>query len=73
MSIMTYLAAFLPIYLSSFFDGFDFDPMGFVDQLGHMGIGMACIFIVMGAIIAVVMILEKVTSRSKKSDDDSSK
>jgi len=71
MNLMTYLTVFLPVYLSSFFANFEFHPMSFVENLKYMGIGMICIFIVIGAIIGVVLILEKVTSRAKKSDDGS--
>lgn len=71
MNLMTYLTVFLPVYLSSFFANFEFHPMSFVENLKYMGTGMVCIFIVIGAIIGVVMILEKVTARAKKSDDGS--
>ena len=71
MNLMTYLTVFLPVYLSSFFANFEFHPMSFVENLKYMGLGMICIFIVIGVIVGVVMILEKVTSRAKKSDDGS--
>ena len=38
------------------------DPGAFVDNLSYMGVGMACIFIVIGAIILSVMALDKITS-----------
>lgn len=71
MNLMTYLTVFLPVYLSSFFSNFEFHPMSFVENLKYMGTGMICIFIVIGAIVAVVVLLEKITTRVKKSDDDS--
>ena len=71
MNLMTYLTVFLPVYLSSFFGNFEFHPMNFVSNLKYMGIGMICIFIVIGAIAGVVVLLEKVISRIRKSGDDS--
>ena len=37
---------------------FKFYPQGFVEQLGHMGIGMLAIFVVIAAIIGVVYALD---------------
>ena len=71
MTFMTWLTVFLPVYLSSFFANFEFHPMNFVTNLKYMGVGMICIFIVIGAIAGVVVLLEKVMSRIKKSEDDS--
>lgn len=42
-----------------------FEPMNFVTNLSYMGIGMLGIFIVIGAIIAVTAILNKVTADKK--------
>ena len=39
---------------------FHFDPMGFVDRLSNMGIGMLVIFVVIGVIMAVTALLNKV-------------
>ncbi len=39
-----------------------FEPGAFVDNLSYMGVGMACIFIVIGAIILSVVVLDKVTT-----------
>ena len=71
MNLMTYLTVFLPVYLSSFFSNFEFHPMSFVENLKYMGVGMICIFIVIGAIAGVVVLLEKGISRIRKSGDDS--
>ena len=71
MNFMTYLTVFLPVYLSSFFGNFEFHPMSFVENLKYMGVGMICIFIVIGAIAGVVVLLEKGISRVRKSGDDS--
>ena len=43
-----------------------FEPGAFVDNLSYMGVGMACIFIVIGAIILSVVVLDKVTSAIAK-------
>ncbi len=42
-----------------------FEPMNFVTNLSYMGIGMLGIFIVIGAIIVVTAILNKVTADKK--------
>ena len=45
----------------------EFNPMEFVYNLKYMGLGMLAIVAVIGAIIGVTVILNKVTK--KKSDD----
>ena len=45
----------------------NFDPMQFIYNLKYMGLGMLGILIVMGVIIIVTMILNKVTA--PKADD----
>ena len=37
----------------------NFDPMNFVDNLYYMGVGMACIVIVIGVIILLTILLNK--------------
>lgn len=37
------------------------NPMNFISNLYYMGVGMLTIFIVIGVIVAVTMILNKVT------------
>ena len=37
--------------------GLVFNPMGFVDQLPRMGVGMLVIFVVIGAIILTTMLI----------------
>lgn len=49
---------------------FNFHPMSFVNNLIYMAAGMFSIFAVILAIIIVVCILNKVTSKKKKSDDN---
>ncbi len=39
-----------------------FEPGAFVDNLSYMGVGMACIFIVIGAIILSVVALDKIST-----------
>ena len=46
-------------------DVFMFDPMQFVYNLRYMGIGMLTIFAVIGVIIAITALLNKVLSRKK--------
>ena len=45
----------------------DFHPEGFVKQLQYMGLGMLAIIIVMGAIILVTMLLNRVTGSKTSS------
>ena len=48
--------------------GFAFHPGMFLENLKYMGQGMLCIFIVIAVIIGIVMLLEKLTSRTKTDD-----
>ncbi len=41
-------------------DGFKFEPMNFADNLRYMGIGMLGIFVVIGVIMGVTALLNKV-------------
>ena len=41
------------------------NPMAFVDNLYYMGMGMLCILVVMGVIIAVTAFLNWLFSRNK--------
>ena len=45
---------------------FQFEPMNFVKNLKYMGVGMLCIIIVIGLLIVVTMVLNKVTAPKKK-------
>ena len=38
----------------------DFSPVNFINNLSYMGLGMAAIFVIIGVIIAVTVILNKV-------------
>lgn len=42
-----------------------FDPVAFIDNLYYMGIGMASILIVMGVLILITNLLNKMFSRKK--------
>ncbi len=44
----------------------EFNLMAFVDNLYYMGVGMLSILIVIGIIIAVTMVLNKITGGKKK-------
>lgn len=46
----------------------NFNPGAFVDNLYYMGIGMLSIMIVMGIIIGVTVLLNKITAKKKKKD-----
>ncbi len=46
-----------------------FNPMNFVSNLYYMGVGMLGIFIVIGAIVLVTVILNKVTAEKKPTDE----
>ncbi len=44
----------------------NFQPMNFIKNLSYMGEGMLGIFIVIGVIVLLTMILNKVTSKKDK-------
>ncbi len=48
----------------------DFNPMAFVDNLYYMGMGMLGIIIVMGVLIGITTLLNKIFSRSTKKDEN---
>ncbi len=45
-----------------------FEPMAFVENLKYMGLGMLGIFVVIGAIIGVTYVLNRVTAPKNKED-----
>lgn len=47
----------------------DFQPIEFVKSLVYMGKGLVGIFLVIGIIIGVTVLLNKLTSPKKKNDD----
>lgn len=48
----------------------DFNPMAFVHNLYYMGMGMAGIIIVMGVLIAITTLLNKIFSKVGKKDKE---
>lgn len=47
-----------------------FEPMHFVENLRYMGLGMLGIFIVIGAIMLLTMLLNKLTEQKDQSGED---
>ena len=46
--------------------GLKVQPMNFIYNLKYMGVGMFCIIVVIGVLIGVTMVLNKVTAPRKK-------
>jgi hypothetical protein len=44
----------------------NFQPMNFIKSLGYMGQGMLSIFVVIGIIVLITMLLNKITSGKKE-------
>lgn len=42
-----------------------FEPMNFVHNLYYMGVGMACILIVIGVLIVLTMLLNRLSTPKK--------
>ena len=47
-----------------------FEPMNFVENLRYMGLGMLGIFIVIGVIMLLTMLLNKLTEQKDQSGED---
>ena len=47
-----------------------FEPMHFVENLRYMGLGMLGIFIVIGVIMLLTILLNKLTSKSESTDQE---
>ncbi len=45
---------------------FNFEPMNFVNNLGYMGKGMIGIFVVIGVIVILTVVLNKVANNFNK-------
>ncbi len=58
------------MFTSIMASGIDFNPMAFVDNLYYMGMGMAGIIIVMGVLIGITTLLNKIFSKTKKKDKE---
>lgn len=50
-----------------------FNPMNFVSNLYYMGVGMACILIVIGVIIGCVVVLQKVGDKMAEKQTEEKK
>lgn len=48
----------------------NFNPMGFVENLKYMGIGMLGVFIIVGIIIAATYLIGAVCSSTAKNRDE---
>ena len=55
--------------MGTFFGNFSFHPEMFISNLKYMGLGMLCILIVMGRIILLTMLLEKVSVKKKDKEE----
>lgn len=66
--IPTLLSA-LPQKMTLALDKLKFDPMQFIYNLKYLAIGLIGIFIVIGIIMLVTFILNKLPSGGKKKDD----
>ena len=52
------------------FLAFTFQPINFVLNLKYMVIGMVCIIIVMGVLILITTLLNKIASKPSNKDDN---
>lgn len=52
------------------FLAFTFNPMNFIANLKYMAIGMVCIVLVMGVLIIITTLLNKIASRPSNKDDN---
>ncbi|MBQ4556821.1 MAG: hypothetical protein IJA60_04150 [Clostridia bacterium] len=50
---------------ASMFGDITFEPMNFVSNLGYMATGMVGIFVVIGAIILVTSLMNKISTKNK--------
>lgn len=50
-----------------------FNPMGFVENLKYMGIGMLGVFIIVGIIILATYVTAKCTNESEQCKDNNEK
>lgn len=58
------------MFISIMASNIEFNPMAFVDNLYYMGMGMAGIIIVMGVLIGITTLLNKIFSKTKKKDKE---
>ena len=58
------------IFVTMMASNIEFNPMAFVDNLYYMGMGMLGIIIVMGVLIGITTLLNKIFSKTKKKDNE---
>ena len=63
------LFAAMPDFMLAMFENLRFDPMQFIYNLKYLAIGLIGIFIVIGIIMLVTVILNKLPSGGKDKDD----
>ena len=52
--------------MGDIFENLQFEPMSFVENLKYMGLGMLGIFVVIGIIVCVTVLLNKVLAPKQK-------
>ena len=58
------------IFVTMMASSIEINPMAFVDNLYYMGMGMLGIIIVMGVLIGITTLLNKIFSKTKKKDKE---
>lgn len=58
------------MFITMMASNIEFNPMAFVDNLYYMGMGMLGIIIVMGVLIGITTLLNKIFSKTKKKDKE---
>ncbi len=58
------------IFVTMMASNIEFNPMAFVENLYYMGMGMLGIIIVMGVLIGITTLLNKIFSKTKKKDKE---
>ena len=61
------------MFITMMASNIEFNPMAFVDNLYYMGMGMLGIIIVMGVLIAITTLLNKIFSKPSKKKDKEDK
>ncbi len=61
------------MFISFMASNIDINPMAFVDNLYYMGMGMLGIIIVMGVLIGITTLLNKIFSKPTKKKDKEDK
>lgn len=69
LNFITVLFAAMPSVVLAAFENLRFDPMQFVYNLKYLAIGLIGIFIVIGIIMLVTFILNKLPSGDKNKDE----